>query len=116
MRAKGSDVYGGWRYQYSEAGQSWTRRFPLTMTSAIKLDQLQDAFANEWLWLKGDPDSAVEAAAYARDELAVEDVNVKHRRLGKLKNAPVWTYESHGLNLDILEYLSARWPLDYGKE
>jgi hypothetical protein len=49
--------------------------------------------------------------------LAVEDVNLKHRRLGKLKkDAPVWTYESHGLNLDILEYLSTRWPLDYGKE
>jgi len=113
----GSDVYGGWRYQYSRDHPKLEKPVPIDDEVCHKLDQLQDAFANEWLWLKGDADSAEESAAYARDELAVEDVNLKHRRLGKLKkDAPVWTYESHGLNLDILEYLSTRWPLDYGKE
>jgi hypothetical protein len=113
----GSDVYGGWCYQYSRDHPELGKPVPIDDEVCHKLDQLQDAFANEWLWLKGDPDSAEESAAYARDELAVEDVNLKHRRLGKLKkDAPVWTYESHGLNLDILEYLSTRWPLDYGQE
>jgi hypothetical protein len=115
--SEGSDVYGGWRYQYSRSRPELDRPIPIDDDICHKLDQLQDAFANEWLWLKGDPDSAQESAAYAQDELAVEDVNVKHHRLGKLKKeAPVWTHESHGLNLDIVEYLSARWPLDYGKE
>jgi hypothetical protein len=113
----GSDVYGGWRYQYSRSRPELDRPIPIDDAICHQLDHLQDAFTNEWLWLKGDPGSAEESAAYARDELAVEDVNIKHRRLGKLKkDAPVWTYESHGLNLTILEYLSARWPLEYGKE
>jgi len=113
----GSDVYGGWRYQYSRKQPALDKPVPIDDDISHKLDQLQDAFVNEWLWLKGDADSADESAAYAHDELAVEDVNIKHRRLGKLKkDAPVWTHESHGLNLDILEYLSTRWPLGYGKE
>jgi hypothetical protein len=82
-----------------------------------KLDQLEDAFANEWLWLRGDPGSAAEAKAYEQDEIAVQDVNVRHRKLGRLKKeSPMWTWESHGLNLDIVEYLAAHWPLEYGRE
>lgn len=112
-----SDVYGGWRYQYSRTPAKLDKAIPIDDETCHQLDQLQDAFVNEWLWLKGDPDSAEESAAYARDELAVEDVNVKHGKLGKLKkDAPVWTYESHNLNLDILEYLSTHWPLEYGRE
>jgi hypothetical protein len=113
----GSDIYGGWRYQYSRAQPKLDE--PLAADDEIchKLDQLQDAFTNEWLWVKGDPDSAEESAAYSQDEIAVQDVNVKHRRLGKLsKDSAVWTFESHGLNLDILDYLATHWPLEYGRE
>jgi hypothetical protein len=114
---EGSDVYGGWRYQYTRRHPQLDKPVPIDDDICHQLDQLQDAFTNEWLWLREDADSAVESAAYARDELAVEQVNLKHRKLGKLKkDGPVWTYESHGLDLHILEYLSARWPLDYGKE
>lgn len=117
LATEGSDVYGGWRYEYSRRQPALDEPVPIDDDVCHKLDQLQDAFVNEWLWLKDDPDSAEESAAYARDELAVGEVNLKHRRLGKLKkDAPVWTYESHGLNLDILEYLFRYWPLDYGKE
>lgn len=114
---EGTDIYGGWRYQYSRRHPELDA--PLAVDDEIchKLDQLQDAFANEWLWIKGDPDSVEEEAAYARDEIAVQDVNIKHGRLGKLRtDSAVWTFESHGLNLDILDYLAMHWPLDYGRE
>ena len=79
-------------------------------------DRLQDAFVNEWLWFRGNPGSAAEAAAYEKDELAVQDVNLQHRHLGRLhKDAPVWTEESHDLNLDVIDFLATRWPLDYGR-
>jgi hypothetical protein len=113
----GSDVYGGWHYIYSRPEPRLDRPVRVDDEVCHKLDQLQDSFANEWLWLHGDPDSESEAAAYERDEIAVQDVNVRHRKLGRLKKeGPIWTWESHGLNLDIVEYLATRWPLDYGRE
>lgn len=112
----GQDVYGGWRYLYSRAQPALQAAVPIEDGLCHQLEQLQDSFANEWLWFRGTPGSDAEAAAYAQDEIAVEDVNVKHRHLGKLrKDAPVWTHESHGLNLDIIDYLATHWPLDYGK-
>jgi len=114
---EGSDIFGGWRYEYSRKQPKLDKPIPVNEEIAHKLDQLQDAFVNEWLWVRGDADTAEESEAYACDEIAVQDVNVKHRRLGKLdKGGAVWTFESHGLNLEILDYLVARWPLAYGKE
>lgn len=114
---QGSDVYGGWRYRFSRSDPRLEEPIGIDDDLCHKLDELQDAFAREWLWFKSDPASAEEATAYVQAELAVEEVNLKHRRLGKLKkDAPVWTYESHGLNLDILDYLATHWPLEYGRE
>jgi hypothetical protein len=114
---EGSDVYGGWRYVYSRREPRLDKPVPIDDEVCHKLDQLQDAFANEWLWLRGDPGSRAEADAYERDEIAVQDVNVRHRKLGRFKKeSPVWTCESHGVNLDVLEYLATHWPLDYGRE
>jgi hypothetical protein len=114
---EGSDVYGGWRYEYSRREPRLDKPVPIEDAICHKLDQLQDAFANEWLWLRGGPGSESEARAYEQDEIAVQDVNVRHRKLGRLKKeSPVWTWESHGLNLDVVEYLATRWPLDYGRE
>lgn len=114
---EGSDVYGGLRYAYSNSPPELEPPIPIDDAICHKLDQLQDAFANEWLWYRGDAGSDAEGRAYEEDELAIQDVNLKHRRLGKLdKSAPVWTYESHGLNLDVVQYVAAHWPLDYGKD
>lgn len=114
---EGSDIYGGWRHIYSRRETKLDKPVRVDDDVCHKLDQMQDAFANEWLWLRGDPDNEAEANAYEQAEIAVQDVNIRHRKLGRLnKTGPVWTFESHGLNLDIVEYLSTRWPLDYGRE
>jgi hypothetical protein len=111
---EGGDVYGGWRYLYSQREPKLPRPIAIDDEICHKLEQLQDGFANEWLWFSGQPGSATEVANYARDELAVEEVNLRHRHLGKLrKEAPVWTHASHDLSLDITDYLAQRWPLSY---
>jgi hypothetical protein len=111
---EGADIYGGWRYDYSRRAPKLDSAIAVDDAICHKLERLQDAFANEWLWYRGDPGSDEEARAYERAELAVQDVNLKHRQLGKLrKDAPVWIERSRGLDLGIVDYLAARWPLDY---
>jgi hypothetical protein len=114
---EGSDVYGGWRHVYSSGVRVLEESLRVEDRVCHQLDQLQDGFVEEWLWLRGAAGSEAEAQAYERDELAVGEVNLQHKHLGKLhKDAAVWTYQSHGLDVGIIQYLRARWPLDYGKD
>ena len=114
---EGNDLYGGWRYAHSRSEPQLADPIAVPDEICHKLQQLQDGFAAEWLWFRGQPGSEAEAAAFERAELAVEDVNVRHRMLGRLrKEEPVWTFHSHGLSHDVVDYLAQRWPLDYGKE
>jgi hypothetical protein len=113
----GSDVYGGWRYNYASSKPKLDAPIPIDEEPCHQLERLQDAFAGEWLWIRGDPGTEQDAAAYASAELATERVNVRYRALGKFaKDSPVWIHQSHGVNLDVVAYLTARWPLDYGNE
>jgi hypothetical protein len=83
---------------------------------AHRLDQLQDLFFNERLFSRADPKAQGEVEAYSRGELALQDINVRPRRLNKLgHHGAVWIYRSPGLDGQVVDYLSARWPLDYGK-
>jgi len=116
LATEGADVYGGWRYVYSRKQPRLAEPRPVQDAICHKLERLQDAFVNEWLWFRGASGSEGEARAYEQAELALQHVNLKHRHLSALrKDAPVWTAESHDLNLEVIEYLVARWPLDYGK-
>ena len=111
---EGGDLYGGWRYRYPQRDPQLPDPIAVEDELCHQLEQLQDSFANEWLWFSGQPGSESEAAAYARDELAVEDVNLRHRHLGKLrKDAPVWTHASHDLSPEVIDCLAERWPLGY---
>ena len=115
---RGDDVYGWWTgfcdYRYPQRDPQLPDPIAVEDELCHQLEQLQDSFANEWLWFSGQPGSESEAAAYARDELAVEDVNLRHRHLGKLrKDAPVWTHASHDLSPEVIDCLAERWPLGY---
>lgn len=80
-----------------------------------ELAELQDAFVHEWLFYRADAASAGDAAQYARGELALGDANVKFARLARLsKLQPTWTYASREFEDGVLEFLAARWALDYG--
>ena len=115
--SEGGDLYGGWRYAYSRSEPTLADSIRVPDDICHKLAQLQDGFAAEWLWYRGQPGSEADARAYERDELAVEEANIRHRHLGRLrKDKPVWTFASAGLSSEVIDYLAQRWPLDYGKD
>jgi len=117
LATEGSDLYGGWRYDYSRSQPALEPPLRIQDELVRPLAQLQELFFDEWLFDRSQPHVEEELVAYARGELAVQDVNIRHRRLNKLDpHGAVWLYRSHGLDGQVIDYLAARWPLDYGKE
>jgi hypothetical protein len=79
-----------------------------------ELARLQDAFDREWLFHRDDPAAREEVEAYAKGELAAGEVAVRIERIGRLdKEQPTWTYRSPGFDDGVLDFLGARWPLDF---
>jgi hypothetical protein len=82
-----------------------------------ELARLQEAFRREWLFYRSDPGASAELDAYARDELAAGEVDIRHERLGRLsKLQPTWTFYSPGFERTVLRHLAKRWPLEYRVE
>jgi hypothetical protein len=82
-----------------------------------QLAQMQEAFRREWLFSRADPGALAQIAAYARDELAAGEVNLRFERLAKLsKLQPNWTYYSHDFERGVLKCLVKHWPLDYAPD
>jgi len=111
---EGSDLYGGWKTDYSIGKpERIDPSLPVEEDMCHELDRLQGAFADEWLFPDGDE---AETDAYRHHDLPVLDINIKSRKLNKLdKGDVVWTYRSKEFDRDVLDYLTARWPLEYGK-
>ncbi len=79
-----------------------------------ELARLQDAFVNEWLFYPGEPGAAIHLAGYARDEIAVGEVAIRHERLARLdKDQPNWVYYSPECEEGVIKAVSRYWPLDY---
>lgn len=111
---RGTDVYGGWVSDYSD-GREVALGMPLPVTEVMchALEEIQSEFAREWLFYPDDPAAQGDVAAYQHAKLPVQGVNVKSKKLHKLnKDDVVWTYNSHGLDLNVIDYIRQRWPLD----
>ena len=92
-------------------------RWSLAEARRHELAAMQEAFAREWLFHRGEARAAAEFSAYAEGELAAGDVNLRYARLAKLSKAqPNWTYYSPRFERSVLRHLSARWPLEYHLE
>ena len=79
-----------------------------------RLEQVQDAFVAEWIFYRDDPSANADIEAYARDEIALGAVNIRHRRMTKLSRLQAtWTYYSKECERQVIEYLMRRWPLDF---
>ena len=116
--SEGSDLYGGWRYDYAARP---ARRLESAVraddTLCHELERAQGAFVAEWLFYRGDPEAAPDMEAYGEAELALGEVNVRHRRLGRLARSHVtWTYYSQFFEQPVLQFLARNWPLDYRAE
>jgi hypothetical protein len=111
---RGMDLYGGWAFNYSSSQPELDKPEPVADDLSHELEQLQDAFWAEWLFVSDDKGIEDEVAAYARSELPLQQVNIKIARLNKLdKEDVIWTYASPGIDLEIIDYMRQRWPLDY---
>lgn len=109
-----SDVYDGWVFDYARRNPKLPRPVPVDDSICHELERLQFGFACEWLCFPEDAQAAAERAAYAADELAAQDINLRHKKLNKLdKSGPVWLYGSPHLDMNIIERLARDWPLDY---
>ncbi|MFZ5512083.1 MAG: hypothetical protein ACOZCP_18720 [Pseudomonadota bacterium] len=110
---EGSDIQGGWRFDYARSEPGLDRPVPVRQDLVPELDRLQDAFCNEWLFFAGDPRADQDVEAYRQMELPCGDVAIKPQRLNKMqKGAALWRYFSHDFNRNVLDYLMPRWPLD----
>jgi hypothetical protein len=113
----GSDLYGGWRFDYGRSTPELDEPLAVDQSLCHRLEQVEDAFAAEWLVFRDDPRFAAEEAAYAAGDLPAGDVVVHHARLAKFeRDKPVWTYYSRGFNDEVLKYMAPRWALDYGRD
>jgi len=117
LRHGWSDVYGGWRCNYASSKPKLDATIAVDDEVSHQLERLQDAFADEWLWIRGDRGTEQEAAAYASTELPLKRSMSGTGRWGSLpRTGSGWIHQSHGVNLDVVAYLTARWPLDYGNK
>ena len=111
---RGMDLYGGWALNYASSQPELGTPVRVADDMAHQLEKLQDAFWAEWLFFSDDQGVEDEVAAYARSELPLQQVNIKSSRLNKLDSTDViWTYASPGIDLEVIDYMRARWPLDY---
>ena len=112
----GSDLYGGWRFNLTSGQSQSIDPMAVEPDLAHELEQVQDAFAAEWLVFETDRDADREAQAYRDAELSHGRVNIRFAKLNKLeKNDPLWRYFSRDFESAVADYLARRWPLDYGK-
>jgi hypothetical protein len=118
LATEGSDLYGGWKFDYSTGKpKRIDPPLPVEKDMSHELERLQDEFNAEWLFFDGDEGREGEVEAYHHQDLPVLAVNIRSRKLNKLdKSDVVWLYRSKDFDRDILDYLIARWPLEYGQE
>lgn len=110
----GTDLYGGWRFLYSEREPMLDKPVRVEDEVAHELDRLQGEFVTEWLFFDDDADVREERIEYDRANFPLRHVNLKAKRLRKFdQSEPVWIYRSGDFDLDILEFLRGAWPLDY---
>jgi len=114
---EGSDIYGGWRYNYAASRPELGKGIAVEEEACHILEQLQDQFFSQWLFTPVEPGVAGELAAYRQMELPTQEINIKHRMLNKLdKRDVIWTYLSKDLDMQVINYMMVRWPLEYGRE
>jgi hypothetical protein len=112
-RSAQDDVHGPWMIVTAE-GEVPIEHAPVPAEVCAELERAQDAFVREWLFYRNDAGQADDAAELQSRGVPLHEVNVRPKKLAKLQpGAGASTYTSVGADLNVIAYLSARWPLDY---
>lgn len=116
LATRDSDAYDGWRYDYASSRPEIDPPLSIEDRLCHELERLQNAFAEEWLFFAGNGGNEEDVAYYRQNDLPVQEVNIKAKRLGRMdRSDAVWTYGSTAPERDVIDYLAPRWPLEYGK-
>lgn len=112
------DVHGDWLAVSLDHGRAVARAIdpplPVSEDAARELDRIQDFFAREWLFFAEDPEAGADVVAYRELGLPVHAVNIRAKRLGRLQPANGARIErTLDFDLQVIDYLQRRWPLDY---
>lgn len=114
LASQGNDLYGGWRYDFSRNRTVLADPIPCEDGLCHELERIQFQFCREWLVFADDPEAPAETEVYGNAELSTGPVLIRQAMLNKLsKGEAVWTYGSPTLDLNVIVFLAARWPLDY---
>ena len=109
-RSVQDDVYGPWTIDYPPTKDEI--RCPVPESAGHELERLQSRFVEEWLFFKNDLHIEAELAAYAAQDLPVQEVNIRSKRLARLqKTGNSWTYMPPGIDLNVVQLLRKYWRL-----
>lgn len=112
-RSAQDDVHGPWLAVTAD-GEVPVERAPVPGELCAELEREQDAFVREWLFYRDDVGHDADAAELLRRGVPLREVNVRPKKLAKLQpGAHAATYTSVGADLNVIVFLSARWPIDY---
>ncbi|MGG1943419.1 hypothetical protein AB1286_20340 [Trinickia sp. NRRL B-1857] len=110
----GDDVYDDWVLAYPPKDIGLGPRSPLPQGVGHELERAQAAFVAEWLVFSEDEAHAADVEWYRARSLPLEHVGIRCDKLPKFTETPLeWTYASPALDLNIIECLRKRWPLDF---
>ena len=117
FRSVEDDVYGEWVDVRPAGDAPLPHPPPVPEAICHELSHLQYQFIRHWLFFDDDPEASEEADALTARQLPVRHVNIRASRLDKLRTAPaVWRYDAPDADMNVLIYLSKRWPLDFEAE
>ncbi|GLU31381.1 hypothetical protein WKR88_19760 [Trinickia caryophylli] len=109
-----NDVRSDWVLAYPPLEIDAGRHSPVPEDVSHELERVQGAFAAEWLFYCDDTAAAADVEWYRMRSLPVTYAGIRCEKLSKLDPVGVfWTYGSPGLDMNIIDFLRKRWPLDY---
>lgn len=112
-RSAQNDVHGPWLIVTAD-GEVPIEHEPVPAELCAELEHEQDAFVHEWLFYRDEPGHADDAVELRERGIPLREVNLRPKKLAKLQpGADVETYTSVGADLNVIVFLSGRWPLDY---
>ncbi len=111
-RSVEDDAYAAWTVDYPLRKNAI--RCPVHDGLVHELERIQSAFVDDWLFFENDPDNAAEFAAYQRRKLPLQVANIRIKKLSRFrKTGPRWTHCTPGTDINVPEFLSKHWNLDW---
>lgn len=110
-RSVEDDVHGPWTIDHPPTRNRI--RCPLSESQLHELERLQSVFVGDWLFFGDDAHIDSELAAYQVQGLPVYWVNIRWRRLQRLRKLGTqWVHATPGTDVNVAQFLRKYWRLN----